>query len=152
MSDIVIAGMKPYDGRYPFDINDSNLTAREWGWIRRLTGYYPMTWDEGIGGYDQELFACLAVITLRRHGTIDKNEVPGLYERLIDHPFGTIVTLELDEQEADADGPPAESSSRSEPSSGDESPASSETSPENQNGSGMPDSAISGSPSTPWVS
>ena len=41
MSELVITGMRPYDGRYPFDLYEQAFTVREWGWIKRLTGYLP---------------------------------------------------------------------------------------------------------------
>ena len=52
---IVIDGAPPYDGRYMFDLAGQELTTREWGWIKRLSGYLPLTLDEGFKGGDPEL-------------------------------------------------------------------------------------------------
>ena len=40
---ITLTGFKPYDGRYEFDLDGNEFTAREWGWLKRLAGYMPMT-------------------------------------------------------------------------------------------------------------
>ena len=42
-------GVPPYDGRYDFDLEGRELTTREWGWIKRLSGYLPLTIEEGFG-------------------------------------------------------------------------------------------------------
>jgi hypothetical protein len=47
MDTIVISGVKPYDGRYEFELGDE-LTTREWGWIKRLSGYLPSTLDDQL--------------------------------------------------------------------------------------------------------
>ena len=57
---LTVAGVKPWDGRYEFDLNGRELTTREWGWIKRHSGYLPLTIDEGFNGADPELFACFA--------------------------------------------------------------------------------------------
>ena len=55
---------------------------------------------------------CFAAIALRRAGKIEAREVPAIYERIIDGPFGSTITLETDSvEEGDADSPPPSSSS-----------------------------------------
>ena len=139
---IVVEGVKPWDGRYPLDLDGAELTSREWGWIKRLTGYLPFTVDEGFAGGDPELFACFAVLALRRAGRIEKGDVSDVYERIIDGPAAGTVRLESDSEETETDaGPPASSNSGNESSSGAVSPSSSERSEPTRNGSGTPVSA-----------
>jgi hypothetical protein len=138
---LTITGVKPYDGRYPFDMFDQDLSTREWGWIKRLTGYLPGTLEDGLHGGDPELFACFATLTLRRAGRISNQQVQELYDRIADEPFGTVIRLEADSENepegADA-GPPAGSSDANRTSSGEGSTPSSAISPSPRNGSGTP--------------
>ena len=41
MDYLTIEGVAPYDGRYEFDLRDRPFTVREWGWIKRHSGYLP---------------------------------------------------------------------------------------------------------------
>ena len=91
MDYIVVEGVRPYDGRYEFDIAGQELTTREWGWIKRLSGYLPLTVEEGFS--DPELVTVFAAIALRRAGKITVQEVPATLRapercalRLGDHP------------------------------------------------------------------
>lgn len=143
---IVVSGVKPWDGRYEFDPN-LDYTTREWGWIKRLAGYMPLTADQGLDGGDPELFAVFAVIAMRRAGTIDIRDVPEVFERISDAPFGGTVTFEsdpADTEEGDA-GPPAASSSGNGNTSGAGSPASSATpaGPPSRSGTPASDSTAS---------
>lgn len=139
MNWIVVEGVKPWDGRYELDLVDLELTTREWGWIKRLSGYMPLTVDQGFKGGDAELFAVFAAIALRRAGRVDTRDVPDVFDRLVDAPFGTTIRLESDsaEDEAEDDADPPGSSTGNTPSSGDGSPTSSETSAHPPNGSGI---------------
>jgi hypothetical protein len=110
MGSIVIAGVAPYDGRYDLDLEQRELTTREWGWIKRLSGYLPLTVEDGFG--DPELITALAAIALRRAGKIQADEVPAVFDRLADAPFGAAITLDLGQQEdADPADPPLPPSS-----------------------------------------
>jgi len=145
---IVITGVMPWDGRYPFDIADSEPTTREWGFIKRLSGYLPTTIEDGLRGADPELICVFAAIAVRRAGKIQNDEIQGLFDRLADAPFGATVRLDTDTSELEDDGdvgPPAGSSNGNASSSGSDSPTSSETSPATPEGSGTPASATSGS-------
>jgi len=152
MDYIVISGVMPWDGRYPFDIADNEPTTREWGHIKRLSGYLPTTIEDGLRGADPELICAFAVIALRRAGKIQNDEVQALFDRFADAPFGATVQLDTDTaelEEGDA-GPPAGSSNGSTSSSGTGSTVSSETSPPTPNDSGIPASATSASPPKQW--
>jgi hypothetical protein len=145
MDYIAIEGVPPYDGRWEFDIEDRELTTREWGWIKRLSGYLPLTIEDGLTGVDAELVTVLAAIALRRAGKVEAREVPAVFERLADAPFGSAITMETDVEEAEEGdaGPPVSRSNGSDGSSGAGSTTSSETSVTHLRASGMRDSASS---------
>jgi hypothetical protein len=129
---IVLTGVKPWDGRYEFDVAEQELTTREWGYVKRLSGYMPLTIEDGLRGGDPELFAVFAAIALRRAGKIQQPEVPDVYERLIDNPAGATIRLEADqpvEEDAEASPPPAGKPVNGS-SSGTDSPTSSASSDE----------------------
>ena len=145
MDSIVITGVSPWDGRYPFDIADNELTTREWGYVKRFSGYLPTTIEDGLRGADPELICAFAAIALRRAGKVEQpDEMQRLYDRLADAPFGAAVQLETDSTETDeGDADPPGSSNGSSSSSGTDSTTSSETSLVTPEGSGIPVSAIS---------
>jgi hypothetical protein len=148
---IVLEGVKPWDGRYPFDIADQEPTTREWGWIKRLSGYLPLTIEDGLKGGDPELFAVFAVIALRRAGRITPAEASDTYERLIDVPYGATIRYEADEPaEVEPDSPPPEDRSGNGSSSGTDSPTSSETLAVIRPASGIPASDTSESLPVAW--
>ena len=148
MDYIVLEGVKPYDGRYEFDL-DLDFTTREWGWIKRLSGYMPLTIGPGLDGRDPELFAVFAAIAMVRAGKIEKQEVPEVFERLSDAPFGTTVQFEGEPvEEEDEASPPPTSSNGSPVSSGLVSPTSSGISGSSPSAPGSPPSATSESSPT----
>jgi hypothetical protein len=148
MPHIVIDGSSPWKGRYEFDLTETEqpLTYREWGWIKKLSGYLPTTYWDGLEGVDAELVATLAVLALCRHGKIDKREVPDVFERIIDLPF-TAISVEFDQpaqEDGDAGPPPSDAKPVSNGStSGPGSPTSSGDSTGPPAPSGTPASASS---------
>ena len=110
MEYMVIQGLKPYDGRYPAG-EITGLTVREWGWVKRLTGYTPSMLDDNSLS-DPELSAVLAIIILRRAGRIDTTEVQAVWETFQDAENATIdLVFEPDPNQdpdaADDAGPPS---------------------------------------------
>jgi hypothetical protein len=149
---IAIHGVKPYDGRYELDLGDE-FTTREWGWIKRLSGYLPATLTDDAMS-DPELACVLAVIVLHRVGRIERTEVPTVFDRLLDAPFGSAITIEVGENTEDTDGdagPPLKSSNENSDTNGAGSLTSSETSEVTPPATGMPVSDISVSPPTRLV-
>jgi hypothetical protein len=142
MNWIVVDGVRPWDGRYEFDLDEQPLTSREWGWIKRHAGYLPLTIDDGLRGGDPELFSIWAVIALRRAGKIQPAEVAGVFERFADAPFDGSITFEGGEVGADAGPPPSETGANGS-SSGAGSTTSSETSAATPPPAGTPDWATS---------
>lgn len=125
MDHMIIDGSPPYNGRYELDWSQ-DLTTREWGWIKRLAGYLPLTLtDEAFG--DPEFACALAVIALRRAGKIQSSEVPRVFDRLAEAPFGSTIRFEGEPEQEDAEEgrPPPPSSSSNGAISGGASPTSS---------------------------
>jgi hypothetical protein len=148
---LVIEEIRPYDGRYEFDLDGQELTTREWGHIKRLSGYLPLTMQQGVEGADPELFCAFAVVALCRANRIENTAVQEVFDRLADAPFGATIRLEADEpEETDAD-PPVRSSNGSSSISGDGSRTSSESSDTPRSRSGTPGSATSASVSPTLV-
>jgi hypothetical protein len=142
---VVISGVGDLDGRYEFDVVSHDLTTREWGWIKRHSGYLPLTVEEGFDGADPELFACFAIIALHRAGKVLPRDVPAAFDRIIDSPFGATVTIESDQPEEVEPGPPVSSSNGSDSISGDASATSSESlgTPPSPTGIPASDSSVS---------
>lgn len=141
MDRLVVDGAPPWDGSYEFDVAYQELTTREWGWVKRLTGYMPLTIEQGLSGADPELLAAFAAIALRRAGKIPADQVPAVYEQFADLPPG-VARYEPELEEADA-GPPPSSSSGSLSFNGDASTPSSATSAGTPPATGTPASATS---------
>lgn len=123
---ITLAGVKPYDGRYELDLDGQPLTMREWGWIKRHAGYLPVTLT-GETFTDPELITMLAIISMTRAGKVTNGDVPDLWDRFQDVPFGSTITLEADQDDAVGDdaGPPPGKQSEKQSSSGASSPTAS---------------------------
>ena len=138
---IVVKGVRPFDGEYELD-DDRTFNTREWNWIKRLSGYMPLTVSDGFAGGDPDLFVALAVIAMCRAGKIDRSEGLRVAEVLAEAPFdGTTIQLigGTDDEEDDAVPPVL----TSEPAGS--SPASSLT----NDSSETPRQPLSGVPSTP---
>jgi hypothetical protein len=139
--DYLVIRVPPYEGRYEFELGA--FTTREWGHIKRLSGYLPLTITDGLG--DPELITVFAVIALRRAGKIDAADVPDVFGRLADAEFdGVGISYEVgDEPVEDDAGPPASSSNGNDSISGDGSTASSASSETGPNPTGPRSSATS---------
>jgi len=116
---VVVEGVKPWDGRYELPLDEFEFTGREWGWIRRWTGYRPADVLDAMKGADAELLAALAVIALQRGGKVTREEAGPLFERFVDENFGSFTLTSDDPVEEPPDPPPPASSNGSETLSGD---------------------------------
>jgi hypothetical protein len=146
MDYLIIEGVKPYNGRYEFNLDGQEFTTREWGWIKRFSSYLPLTAADGFANNDAELMCALAVIMLRRAGRISTEDVPSVYETLADAPFTAALRWETsptDDATGDDLVDPTASSNGNTGSSGTASATSSETSDNPSSPTGMPGSAIS---------
>jgi hypothetical protein len=108
MSDRVVLNTPRFTGEFPLDLKDDPMTALEWRWVKKISGYLPMTVDEGVAGLDPDLFIAFAVIALYRAGKIDKAEALIVAETISELPAtpGTLqVVFEAEEEEAEQDPP-----------------------------------------------
>jgi hypothetical protein len=106
MAKIVIRGMKPWDGEYDLETTRP-FNAREWRWIKRISGYMPLTIREGFAGGDPDLFLALAVVALCRDGKIDREQGLELADELSEADMtDAAITLVADNAEVEADEVP----------------------------------------------
>ena len=93
------------DGRYEFDLAEYVETSRlrEWGWIKKLSGYLPVTIGDGLDGADAELIGRLAVDrACSATGRSTSGRSPTCSNAWCDSPY-TAVTIEF-ERTADKRG------------------------------------------------
>lgn len=113
MARIIIKGIKPYDGDYDLD-TDRAFNAREWRWIKKVSGYLPLTVSDGFAGGDPDLFVALAVIAMCREGKVDRDSGLRVADELAEAPFdGATISLvgdpvEEEDVPLDLTSPPAE--------------------------------------------
>lgn len=145
MDQIVIEGVPPWDGRYDLS---GEFTIREYGWIKRFSGYLPLTVEDGWAGGDPELFCAFAVIALHRANRIQPPQAADVFSTLSDTEFWKSIRFEggiVEEEEAEEESDPTASSSGNGASSGASSKTSSESSEPTPKHTGTPASVISGS-------
>ena len=102
MAKVIIRNIERYNGEYPLDA-DVPMTGLDWRWIKKISGYMPMTVDEGFAGDDPDLYVALAVIALHRAGKIRGPEALLVADVLVNAPVdGETITLDFtDEEEAE---------------------------------------------------
>jgi hypothetical protein len=101
MANKIILNHPRYKGEYEFDIDDEDapLTNLEWRWVKKISGYLPLTFNEGWEGRDPDLFVAFAVITLFRVGKIQASEAMTVAASFDALPFGESVTLVAGEED-----------------------------------------------------
>lgn len=98
MTKIVISGIKPWDGEYDLD-SERAFNTREWRWIKQISGYLPLTIDDGFKGGDPDLFVALAVIAMNREGRISRDQGLDVAETLAEAPFdGASIMFDATEE------------------------------------------------------
>lgn len=95
MGRFVITGMGGLDGAYDFDLDELDLTLREWGWVKRHSGYMPLTLVEGLAGGDTALMVIVALIVVRRAGKLRTDEFDQAVDRFQDAPLGASIDFDL---------------------------------------------------------
>lgn len=142
---IVISGVKPFDGEYDLDLEGEPLTTLEWRWVKKISGYLPLTMGDGFAGGDPDLVCALAVIALRRNGKIQKDQALIVADRLADAPFdGAALQLRFDDADENGEGdagPPEEPPATVSPkrsSGGSSSPSSDSHQANGQPSTGVP--------------
>lgn len=106
MADKIVIKIKPYQGEYELDLEEEAPTGHEWRWIKKVSGYLPLTIEDGLRGGDPDLFIALAVVALHRAGRVGKDDALRVADVLAEAPFdGVAIRYVADEQEAET-GPP----------------------------------------------
>lgn len=106
----IVLNTPRYRGEFDFDIEEQPLTALEWRWVKKISGYLPLTFAEGLNGGDPDLFVAFAVVALHRAGRIDRAEALAVADVLADMPFDGAAVMFVADEEDDPDPPavPAE--------------------------------------------
>lgn len=103
----IVLNTERYRGEFELDIDGEPLTSLEWRWIKKISGYMPLTLDEGLAGGDPDVVLALAVIALVRAGRVAESEAVATSEVLARAPAdGTAITLIASEE--DEQSPPDE--------------------------------------------
>jgi hypothetical protein len=136
---IVVKGMRPWDGEYELD-TDRAFSSREWHWIKKVSGYLPLTVREGFAGQDPDLYVALALIAMCRNGRIQRDDWQRVAEQMAEAPFDaqSITLVGPAEAEVEDEIPPVLTS---------EPAGSSPTSSLENDSSGTPNPNSSGDPS-----
>ena len=112
MADRIVLDTPLYKGEFDLDVAEQPLTSLEWRWMKKISGYLPLTLGEGLAGGDPDIYIAFAVIALVRAGKIGREQALTAADHLADAPFGSAITFigEEQQEEEDADPPamPAE--------------------------------------------
>ncbi len=138
MSDRIKVNVPPWQGEYDLDMSEA-FTALEWRWVKKISGYLPLTVDEALKGGDPDFIIALTAIALVRAGKIQKDQVFEVADALADAPFdGAAISVIVDSA---GQSPPApdssESSNESETSGGADSEPTSESPGNGQSRTGL---------------
>ena len=140
MPNTIVVNVPPYEGEYEIDLNTRMFSHVEWRWVKKISGYMPMTISDGWKGGDPDLILALAIIAMFRSGKIEKSQALTVAEQIEDAEVdGVAISVKLeDDEEVVDDSPPAGNSesesnsslSDSKSDSGESTSELSETSPE----------------------
>lgn len=110
MADKIVINVRGYAGEYDFDIDEVPLTNREWQWVKKISGYVPLTIEEGWRGGDPDVFVAFAVVALVRAGKVEKADALTVADKLMDAPFdgAAIMVVGDPAKEEDEQNPPTE--------------------------------------------
>ena len=112
MDRVIVTGIPPFDGEFELDLSTRVFSTLEWRWIKKISGYLPLTIQEGLEGGDPDIFVVMACIALYRSGRITKEQVYNVSDVLAEPPFDgaaiQIIVGERDEEAGD-ERPPVSS-------------------------------------------
>jgi len=111
MDRVTITGIPPFDGVFELDLSTRVFSTLEWRWIKKISGYLPLTIQDGLEGGDPDIFVVMACIALYRAGRIAKEQVFAAADQLSEPPFdGAAIQIVVGEPEEEADERPPFSS------------------------------------------
>lgn len=93
MTDKIVLNHPRYKGEYAFEIEEEPLTNLEWRWVKKISGYLPLTLSEGWEGRDPDLFIAFAVVALYRAGKITPTDALAVAASFDELQFGEGITL-----------------------------------------------------------
>lgn len=97
----MVVNIPGHQGQYELD-EDRAFSTNEWRWIREVSGYMPLTIQDGFAGGDPTLFVALSVVAMHRNGRIRSEQVLEVAEQIGNAPFdGEAITMIGDAAEAD---------------------------------------------------
>lgn len=132
MPDVMVVNVPPYEGEYEFDMETQPLTTLEWRYLKKISGYLPLTVMDGFQGGDPDLFVAWAVIAMVRAGKVREEDVLTVADQLVRVPFdGTAISFKGAEEESEEANPTTSSPDDEQPSSGASSSESSASTPAN---------------------
>jgi hypothetical protein len=114
VADKIVLNTPRFKGEYEFDIEEEPLTNLEWRWVKKISGYLPLTISDGWRGGDPDLFVAFAVVALARAGRIGRDEALQVADQLLESPFDG-AAIAFVGQEADTDSPPEQPAETPEP-------------------------------------
>lgn len=108
MPDKIILDTPRYKGEFELDIEDEPLTALEWRWAKKISGYTLGTAGDAITDTDPSFYIAMACVALVRAGRIQRSDVYQVADELSDLPFdgSSIRYVGAVPEETDV-GPPA---------------------------------------------
>lgn len=105
MADRIRINAGGFVGDYEFDTSRA-FTGTEWNWIKKISGYMPLTIQDGFDGGDPAVYIAFAAIALHRAGKVQKANVLEAAEMIADEPYGESTITYVAGEVADADPPP----------------------------------------------
>jgi len=111
MDRVIVSGIPPFDGEFELDLSTRVFSTLEWRWIKKISGYLPLTIQEGLEGGDPDIFVVMAVIALYRAGKIQREQAYMTADLLAEPPFdGSAIQIIVGESEQPGDDRPPASS------------------------------------------
>src|SRR5262252_5063885 len=111
MDRVIVSGIPPFDGEFELDLSTRVFSTLEWRWIKKISGYLPLTIQQGLEGGDPDIFVVMAVIALYRAGKIQREQAYMAADALAEPPCdGSAIQIFVGESEQPGDvRPPASS-------------------------------------------
>lgn len=106
MADKIVLNVGRYKGEYDLDAESEPFTNLEWRWIKKISGYLPLTVGDGLAGADPDVIVAFAVIALSRAGRIDQTQALQVADEFDSLPFdGVAIVYQPDLEETEAGDP-----------------------------------------------
>ncbi len=109
MPDRIVLNTPRYKGEYELDFEGEPLSALEWHWVKKISGYTLGTVGDAADDNDPMFFVAIAAVALVRAGRVRRDGVFAAAEELAELPFdGERIRYVGDAAEAGDGSPPTE--------------------------------------------